>query len=181
MQTHQKIVIASSSGLIVSFFLPWIQALGEGTSAYKISSLGGSSVALWIIPLSGVAAILVSWFSASDRQKYGLTFLCSFVALGGIIWALSVAGKLAGGHAFDILAIGFYLTLASALLLMAALLVGPYETEGTSSRQDPEGTPQPQCSIQALAELTSIHKAGLITDDEFSAKKTDIIAGIGRA
>ena len=97
----------------------------------KISSLGGSAAGLWIIPLSGTVAILLNFRLGSERQKHGLSFLFAFVALGGIIWALAAAGRLADGYTFDVLGVGFYLSFASALGLMATLFIGPFDTQVT--------------------------------------------------
>jgi len=97
-------------GLLVSFFLPWIQFFGQGLSGFDLQKMRGHQKWLWIIPIFSVITIFVPAVGHCRKIAGLLTGALPFLTLG---YGLSQIG----GDLMKLLHIGAYAGLALGLLL----------------------------------------------------------------
>lgn len=128
--------------LLVAFFLPWLQILGEGASAYDLTRLGSYANALWVVPTLAGITVAVSQVGGNNRP---LAVITGIVTLAGIVYGFyqlagvldvlgaevtpEVADNIAELLAHSV-AIGLYLTaLASVGLIVFAVFEEDEEYE----------------------------------------------------
>ena len=103
--------IYSAVGLIVSFFLPWVQVLGIGASGYNFSQLGSYGNLTWLIPISAGITLLLG---LNGRDAKPLQWVTGLMPWALLAYALVEIGS----DLFQGLAIGAYLSLLSGALLI---------------------------------------------------------------
>ncbi|MBL7748439.1 MAG: hypothetical protein JNM19_13465 [Chitinophagaceae bacterium] len=104
--------------LILGFFLPYISFFGQGVSGFDLVKQGGKAD-VYVLLLSPIAGILLL-VGALNNGKYvpsrGILVLLALIGvLYLIIRSLIEGGPL--GAMFKLLGIGYYLSLAAAVVL----------------------------------------------------------------
>lgn len=84
--TPSKPVLICAMGLLVSFFLPWVEIEGASISGYNITRLGSYANYVWIIPILSGVTIIVSLLNKDNRLFGGIT---GVIVLGAIFYALA--------------------------------------------------------------------------------------------
>lgn len=131
-------VVVCAVGLLVAFFMPWVQLFGFGMSGYNLGQLGSYGNYAWIIPILAGAVVLLSFLGINNR---GIGALAGLVPLGAIAYGLmrlglesadATQGVLdAAGH---VLSIGAWLTIMFSIAIVIAALVRPVKAAGRSQR-----------------------------------------------
>lgn len=117
--------LGSAIGLLVSFFLPWLQTPFIGVSAYHIAQLSMQTrgmqsrgsvppevlLALWLIPILSVIVIITQLSGSGSK---GLRVATGLVPLLFLIIILSEGGS----QVLSALGVGAYLTIVAALILI---------------------------------------------------------------
>lgn len=98
-------MILCAGGLLISFFLPWVNFLGAHPSGFDIQKLGDEYKGHWIIPFFSVVAILAGLAKQSQRTAAQLAGAMPFVAF--IYWFSKFGSDLMNGLSY-----GAYLALA---------------------------------------------------------------------
>jgi hypothetical protein len=107
------VTVALTTVMLLAFFLPWGQLLGEGVSGYTCGQIGSYANLVWLIPILASAVLIVA-LSAQDVPALR-------VACGGVPWLYLFYGVVrVGSDLFHVLAIGAYLTLLCGFLLLFA-------------------------------------------------------------
>jgi len=57
--SRSQLIRACALGLLVSFFLPWIQFIGQSLSGFDLQKMPGGQKWLWIIPIFSVITMFV--------------------------------------------------------------------------------------------------------------------------
>jgi len=126
-----KTVLACAFGLMLAFFMPWVQLFGFGMSGYNLGRLGSYGNYAWIIPILAGATIVLSFSGANNRT---IGAISGIVPLGAILYGLvRIAGEagssVANGVleiAGHVLSIGAWLTIIfSVAIIVAALAQAP--------------------------------------------------------
>ncbi len=104
-QDLSHLVTLCAGGLLVSFFLPWINFLGAHPSGFDIQKLGDEYKLHWLIPLLSVIVIIAGLTKQSQRTAAQLAGAMPFVAL--IYWFNKF-----GSDLMNDLSYGAYLALA---------------------------------------------------------------------
>jgi len=106
-----QLSIYSAAGLIVCFFLPWVQVLGFGVSGYNFSQLGSYGNLAWLIPISAGITLLVGLNGRDAKLLQVIT--------GSMPWLLLIYTLIqVGSDLFQGLAIGAYLSLLAGAALI---------------------------------------------------------------
>ena len=101
-------------GLVVSFFLPWVQFLGGNISGFDLQKLGDQQRLLWLIPILCAITIFAGITKRSQQIAGQLSGTLPFVV--GVYWYMKL-----GSDMLNILTFGAYLSLAfgAALLVLS--------------------------------------------------------------
>ena len=98
--------------ILVGFFLPWAQLLGQGISGYELGKVGSYGNWAWVAPLTA-GYVLIRWFTGASVAGGQLAAgLAPFI---GLLYGLANVGT----GLFHVLSIGAYLTLIGAGVLLA--------------------------------------------------------------
>lgn len=103
-QELSHLVTLCASGLLVSFFLPWVNFLGAHPSGFDIQKLGDEYKLHWLIPLFSVVAIVAGLTKQSQRTAAQLAGAVPFLAF--IYWFSKL-----GSDLMNSLSYGAYLAL----------------------------------------------------------------------
>ncbi|MGZ5543705.1 MAG: hypothetical protein ACXWIU_03435 [Limisphaerales bacterium] len=77
-----QIVGLFAAGIIISFFLPWLNFLGFKASGFElVQKYGGSTVMLWAIPFFGVVALMASISKTNLKAAAPLAGIMPILAL----------------------------------------------------------------------------------------------------
>lgn len=136
--TRLSLATAGSAILLASFFLPWINFMGTPVAGFRIREIWSVGPYLWAIPVVALVAILVE---LSGRKSAGIGQLAG--ALPFVFLAIAIYQF--GADLFKGLAVGGWMTLISAVFLMAVA--------DRASRGMPQGTP-----AAVRGEPTSTHE-----------------------
>lgn len=109
-----QIVSLCAAGLLVSFFLPWINFLGLKLSGFELGKSGDKGLLLWLIPVLGALVIFAGITRRSQKMVAQLVGVLPFFVLGYGIYR-------EGKDLLQVLGMGAYI----ALLLGAVLFVLP--------------------------------------------------------
>jgi hypothetical protein len=115
MSNFTKVEISCAASIIIFFFLPWAQFMGLSASGYNLGDFGSYANLVWLIPGSSVLLIILA-VNGKDLKIVGI--LTGVLPFLGLLYGFSEVG----GDLFQILGIGAYLTLISALILVLTLL-----------------------------------------------------------
>ena len=100
--------------MIIFFFMPWAQLLGISVSGYDLQKLGSYGNLVWLIPVCSGITIAVGFYGKRQRELAQLT---GALPILGLVYALVKVGP----DLFHVLGIGAYLTLITALALLAVV------------------------------------------------------------
>jgi len=106
-----QIVAVLSAGLIISFFLPWIQILGGGPSGLDFTKIGGIYTLLWLLPIVAFFAV-IGGLSGKQYQTPGQ--LAAAITLSILCYALYHIGP----DLFKALGIGGWVSIATSVILI---------------------------------------------------------------
>ncbi len=116
---NKKIVtIVLAALLIVGFFLPYMSFMGHGISGFELVK-GGGKADVYILALSPLAGILLLVGALNNGNYIIPRGILAVLALVGVLY-LVVRSLIEGapfGDLFSLLGIGYYLSLAAAVVL----------------------------------------------------------------
>lgn len=116
---NKKIVtIVLAALLIVGFFLPYMSFMGQGISGFELVK-GGGKADVYILALSPLAGILLLVGALNNGNYIIPRGILAVLALVGVLY-LVVRSLIEGapfGDLFSLLGIGYYLSLAAAVVL----------------------------------------------------------------
>jgi hypothetical protein len=98
-------------GLLVSFFLPWIQFMGQGPSGFDLQKSSGDQKWLWIIPVFSVITIFIPALTRYQKIAALLTGALPFCVLA--YWLSQLGSEL-----LHSLGLGGWLSLFCGLALL---------------------------------------------------------------
>ena len=100
-----------AAGLLLFFFLPWLQLLGFNASGYDMQKLGSYAELVWLVPVCAGLTLLAGLYGQRQTVLAQVTGALPFL---GLVYALTKLGD----QVFHALAIGAYLTLITAGVLL---------------------------------------------------------------
>ena len=104
--TNKKIGLACGIGLIISFFLPYVDAMGFSMSLMDAAEITAN---VWIFPLCGAAAAFLTF-----TDKVGMARIAFIVSLAFWVYYNFITEYSAGMDVFDAAGIGMYLLIVSS-------------------------------------------------------------------
>jgi hypothetical protein len=110
-QALSSILILSAVGLLISFFLPWVNILIGRPSGFDLQKLGDVHRFYWIIPIFSGVAVVAGLTKRSQRTVAVIAGLCPFAIL--IYWLSKLGSEL-----MESLSYGSYVALACGLCLI---------------------------------------------------------------
>ena len=102
-----------AAALVLCFFLPWAQLLGQTVSGYELAKLGSAGTWALFIPLTG-AMVLLNYLLGSPNR--GMAIAAGAVPLIGLLYGLSKTD----GQIFKVFAFGAYLEIIAGICLILA-------------------------------------------------------------
>ena len=118
--------------MLAAFLMPWTQVFGFGGSGYQITKLGSYANFAWLVPASATAYLILAIAGSPQRHLAG-------IAAGLLPWVALLYGiSKVTTDLFQVLAIGAYLTLiaAAVLLLLSWTALGDAARLGHLRTQD---------------------------------------------
>jgi hypothetical protein len=109
--TNSQAISLCATGLLICFFLPWAQILGQSISGFDLQKLGGNQKALWLIPISCIITIVAGFAKQSQKSAALFAGVLPFFALAYWLYQL-------GSDLMKILEIGAYFGLGLGLVLI---------------------------------------------------------------
>jgi hypothetical protein len=181
MILHPKssdLVIVFAIGLLVGFFLPWVQFLGFGISGYSLGKLGSYGNYAWIIPILASSTLIASFTGRDNRSIGTLTGVIPIVAILYLV-ANIIDGRRDAEDILEILiqviSIGGWITIICSLgLLIGGSLPSKVPevermtnmVKDFSDRNSPENN-QPQSeSIEVTTEVNQEKESALTLFDD---------------
>jgi hypothetical protein len=183
------ITIALIALMAIGAFGPWAKALGVTVSGTDGSNDG------WVVIVLAVLAGLFVWGYAYN----GSTGLCVLTALAGIgAFATALHDRRRVTHASALIQVGWGLNLdlvASAVLVVMALVLAsrskrvpapaaaaavdsPMPATNPLGKASVTPTAVPQDEASRLQKLAELRDRGLISTEEYDAKRAEILSGI---
>ena len=104
-------------GLIVFFFLPWVQLLGFNASGYDVQKLGSYGQLVWLVPISAAATVIAGLYG---QRQNALALLTGALPFLGLLYVLTKVGD----QVLHALAVGAYLTLITSGVLLLSVYFG---------------------------------------------------------
>ena len=107
LSTNKKIGLACGVALLISFFLPYVSAMG-----FSFSLMDGTKLnaLLWIFPICGAGAAYLTF-----KDTVGMARISFLIALGYWVYLNFLADMGAGMDFFSAAGIGGYLLVASTI------------------------------------------------------------------
>ena len=114
--TKSQAINVCATGLLICFFLPWAQILGQGISGFDLQKLGGSQKFLWLIPISCGLTIAAGYLKQGQKVAAEFAGVLPFLVAGYWIHQLGfdVVKNLLASGAYGGLALGGVLLVLSA-------------------------------------------------------------------
>ena len=106
-----NLVSLCAAALCVSFFLPWINFLGNSLNGFSIQKNFESYRIIWLIPILAVLAFVLNCAGQNTSVIRRIAGLCPFAIL---VYALNNVG----GQLFQAIQFGGWFTLAAGALLV---------------------------------------------------------------
>jgi hypothetical protein len=106
--TNKKIGLACGIGLIISFFLPYVDAMGISMSLMDAAEMKAD---VWVFPLCGAAAAFLTF-----TDKVGMARIAFIVPLAFWVYGTFIDESAGGMDTFDFAGIGMYLLIASSVV-----------------------------------------------------------------
>ncbi len=106
--------------LIAGFFLPYLSFLGRGISGFELVKAGGKAD-VYILALSPLAGILLLVGALNNGNYIPSRGILIILALVGVLYLIvrSLIEGGAVGDLFKLLGVGYWLSLAAAVILAA--------------------------------------------------------------
>ncbi len=101
-----------ATGLLICFFLPWAQILGQSISGFDLQKLGGNQKLLWLIPISCAMTIIAGYMKQGQKSAAQFAGVLPFFALAYWVHLLGV------DVVKNVLAFGAYAGLGLGLALI---------------------------------------------------------------
>ena len=137
-----KQVVFLSAGLLVAFFLPWVQFFGLGASGYNLGQFGSYGNYVWIVPILSGGTIWVS-IAGLNNRPFGLA--TGVVPLIGFLYVGSQLTSELGSGWGQALSIGAHLTILFSVAIIVAACVPLNDLLGAvaATRSEPAPTSAP--------------------------------------
>ena len=162
MKASQVVALAAGAAILVGFFLPWITVsastpgpspLGLPTSFSQSGiavASGPQGTALWILPVAGVVALGMAFFSGAHRLRSVVMLICGVIAAyvlyeawTSMQWLVSasrgdgIAGMLLRSASFGF-GLGYWLCVLGVIGVVVSGFLGLFEPD-ESGPFDPGG------------------------------------------
>lgn len=137
-------VLISACVMLAAFFMPWFGLEGSGLTGLSLAKLGSDAAFAWVVPIMAGITVFVSLQRRNNRGWGFLTGLAPILGISyGFIKITGEAGDQGMRVALDILmhafAVGGYLTLASAIVIIVAACqeahLKPSKADSSDDRQ----------------------------------------------
>jgi len=109
--TKGQLISGCAFGLIICFFLPWVDLLVVKPSGFDLQQADGSAKLFWLIPLLAAFALIAGLTGKSSRTAASVAGAAPFALLA---YRLSIDGS----DLLRVLAPGAWLSLALGLVLI---------------------------------------------------------------
>ena len=129
MLDFKKIENICAIVMLVAFFLPWVSFMGLSAAGYSIVgtlnnllSFGGESVPwqvylIFLVPLAAVGVLVTDFLKTDEKIARIVAIVAGVIPVAGIIYLLIQTE----GQGFQALALGAYLTIIAAVVMLLAV------------------------------------------------------------